>query len=349
MTQFEVPTVSIVMPCRNERRYIRTAVESLLKQDLPNARIELLVIDGLSQDGTRDILAAMAHADSRVRIIDNPERTTPCALNAGIRSARGQYVAILGAHTEYDPGYLRACVDVLHRNRKVACAGGPINSRGKSGFGRAVAAAMSHPVGIGNARHRRPQYEGYAEGACYPVFRRTVFQEIGMYDETLIRNQDDELNYRLTKAGWRVFLTSRAQCTYFVRDTAKALFRQYFEYGYWRVAVLKKHRRPASFRQLVPAAFLGGLLCSFAFAWLGPAPWRLAALAPAMSYLFLLLSAGAHQALKHGVQVGVLFPVAAATMHFAYAAGFGWGAIKNAMASNRSVPSPTPGELKNLR
>ncbi len=349
MAQVEAPTVSIVMPCRNERRYIRTAVDSLLSQNLPNGRLELLVVDGLSQDGTRDILVAMAQADNRVRIIDNPQRTTPRALNAGIRAARGAYVAILGAHSEYAPDYLRACVDVLNRNADVACAGGPINSRGKSGFGKAVAAAMSHPVGIGNARHRHPQYEGYAEGACYPVFRRTVFDEIGMYDEALVRNQDDELNYRLTKAGWKVFLTPHAQCTYFVRDTPRALCRQYYEYGYWRVAVLKKHGRPASFRQLVPAAFLGGLICSLAFAWLGPDSWRLAALAPAMSYLLLLLSAGALQGLKYGWQVGVLFPVAAATMHFAYAAGFAWGAIKNTLAPNVPVPPSTPPELQNIR
>ncbi|MBX3348454.1 MAG: glycosyltransferase family 2 protein [Nitrospira sp.] len=349
MTQFEVPVVSIVMPCRNERRYIQMAVESLLRQDFTTGALELLVVDGLSQDGTRDILSAIAHADSRVRIIDNPKRTTPCALNAGILAARGEYVAILGAHSEYATGYLRACVEVLERDLVVACAGGPINSRGKSDFGRAVAAAMSHPVGIGNARHRQPQYEGYAEGACYPVFRRAVFQEIGMYDEALIRNQDDELNYRLNKAGWKVFLTSRAQCTYFVRDTAKALFRQYFEYGYWRVAVLKKHGRPASLRQLVPATFLGGLISSFAFAWLGPDSLRVAALAPAMSYMLLLLGAGALQGLKQGGKVGLLFPLAASIMHFAYAAGFGWGAIKNALKPTSPVSPSNSDELRNLR
>src|SRR5262249_41619552 len=159
-------------------------------------------------------------------------RITPSGMNSGIREARGRYVAIMGAHTEYAEDYLHTCIELLDEHPEVWCAGGPIVSKGRSRFGQAVAVAMSHTVGVGNAKRRVPDYEGYAEGACFPVFRREVFDKIGLYDEDLVRNQDDDLNYRLAVAGGKVFISPRAWCSYYVRDAPVPFFRQYFEYGY---------------------------------------------------------------------------------------------------------------------
>lgn len=341
--------ISVVVPCRNEQPYIAATIASLLAQEAPPEGFEIVVADGQSDDGTREILHDLAKRNPAVRLVDNPRRITPAGMNVGIRAARGRYIAILGAHCHYEPTYLRTCVQLLDEHPEASCVGGPILSRGRSLLGQAVAAAMSHPVGIGNARHRQPNYEGYAEGACYPVFRREVFDRIGFYDEVLVRNQDDELNYRLTKQGGKVFLSPRARCTYFVRETLRALSRQYFQYGYWRVAVLKKHRMPASFRQLVPPVFLAGLVCSLVFAWLGPDPWRWAALVPPLAYVLVLLAAGASQAKTHGWKVGALFPIAAATMHVAYAAGFGWAGVKHGLASISSVPPANPEQYPQSR
>jgi GT2 family glycosyltransferase len=295
--------------------------------------MEVIVADGLSDDGTRAILEALAQEHPELRIVDNPRRVTPCAMNVGILEARGQYIAILGAHCDYAADYLKTCVQLLEEHPEVACAGGPIISAGRSLFGRAVAAAMSHPVGIGNARHRHPNFEGYAEGACYPVFRREVFEKIGLYDEMLVRNQDDELNYRLIKHGGKVFLSPRARSTYFVRETISSLFRQYFEYGYWRVAVIRKHRMPATFRHLVPLIFLIGLIASCTLSLIVPDGWSLLMLAGPCLYVLILSGVGIQLSRRAGRKVGALFPIAAATMHVAYAIGFLWGIVKGAKAS----------------
>ena len=339
LDQSHGPMISVIILCFNERYHIEASVGSLLRQERPPGGLEIIVVDGLSNDGTRNILTRLASEHSELRVVDNPRRITPCAMNAGIREARGQYIAILGAHCHYATDYLRTCVELLDAHTEASCVGGPIVSRGRSLFGQAVAAAMSHPVGIGNARHRHPNYEGYAEGACYPVFRRDIFDRIGLYDENLVRNQDDELNYRLTESGAKVFLSPRARATYFVRETAGALFRQYFQYGYWRVAVLRKHRMPASLRQLIPPAFMLVLMLSLFLALMLPGGWSLAALGIPTLYLVTLFGAGFRLMGRLGWKVCLLFPLAAATMHTAYAAGFAWGVGAHGTSSVPSTPA----------
>ena len=221
------PAVSVVVPCRNEQAHIETCIRSILAQDTPEGGLEIIVADGMSGDGTRRILERLAAEDDRLLVIDNPGRTAPCGRNAGIRQARGQYVAILDAHTEYARDYLRRCVELLDEHPEVCCSGGPIISRGRTAFGRAVAAAMSHPIGVGNARHRFPDYEGYAEGACFPMFRRETFEQVGLFDEALVRNQDDDFNYRVAQAGGKVFISPSARCIYYVRESPRDLYWQY--------------------------------------------------------------------------------------------------------------------------
>ena len=331
--------ISVIIPSFNERYHIEASVGSLLRQERPPGGLEIIVVDGFSSDGTRDILMTLSAAHPEVRLVDNMQRITPCGMNAGIRVARGRYMAILGAHTEYARDYLRTCVELLDEHPEASCVGGPIVSKGISPFGKAVAAAMSHPVGIGNAKHRHPTYEGYAEGACYPVFRKEVFEKIGLYDEQLLRNQDDELNYRLAQQGEKVYLTPRARCTYFVRETPSELFRQYFQYGYWRVAVLRKHRLPASIRQVVPPLFMSFMLAVAILGLLLPGWWRLTAGVLPLLYGATLLGVGAGNVGKAGWRVALLFPVAAAIIHAGYAAGFAAGLIKGTNRLAEDVPS----------
>lgn len=328
--------ISVVVPCFNERQHIETCVRSILHQDRPEEGLEIIVADGLSEDGTREILKHLISEYPELRVVDNPKRITPCAMNAGIREAKGRYIAILGAHCQYAPNYLTTCVALLDEHPEVSCVGGPAVSMGKGLFGQAVAAAMSNPVGIGNAKHRYPTYEGYAEGACYPVFRREVFEKVGLYDEMLVRNQDDELNYRLAKHGEKVFISPRARYSYFIRETPSRLFLQYFEYGYWRVAVLRKHRIPASLRQIVPPVFMSVMLASVIVGLLLPGWWKLTAGALPILYGGTLLVVGVIQRGIADWRVRSLFPVAAAIMHVAYAAGFVRGLINGA---DRAVQS----------
>jgi glycosyltransferase involved in cell wall biosynthesis len=334
-------TVSVIVPCRNEEEHIAGSLRSILAQEGLSDDFEVIVVDGMSQDGTRRILSQIAAQTRQVRIIDNGSQRTPCAMNKGIEAARGRYVAILGAHAEYAPDYLRTCLDLLREHPEVCCVGGPIQSVGRSPFGRAVASVMAHPVGVGNARHRHPAYEGYAEGACYPVFRREVFDKVGLYDEALMRNQDDELNYRLAKHGEKVFISPRAQCRYFVRETPSGLFRQYFDYGYWRLAVLRKHKRPASLRQLIPPLFLSCMGTAAVLGLMLPGSSKLSAGVLPATYGATLLLVGAWEAKKFGWRIACLFPVAAGIMHTAYAIGFAAAIFKSRMRYGSVTPSPT--------
>ncbi|MEO5631819.1 MAG: glycosyltransferase family 2 protein [Nitrospiraceae bacterium] len=331
--------ISVVILCFNERQHIEACVRSILSQERPPGGLEIIVVDGVSDDGTREILTRLASEHPELRMVDNPRRITPCAMNAGILAARGQYIAILGSHTQYAPNFLLVCAALLHEHPEVSCVGGPAVTRGRGLFGQAVAAAMTHPLGIGNAKHRHPTYEGYAEMACYPVFRKEVFERIGLYDERFVRNQDDELCYRLARHGEKVFISPRARYTYFIRETPSKLFRQYFDYGYWRVAVLRKHRRPASLRQIVPPLFMFLVLVLAILGLLLPGWWKLTALALPLIYASTLLIVGFWEFGKVGWRVAVLFPVATATMLAAYASGFLWGLFKNPVHAAQSVPS----------
>lgn len=328
-----LPAVSVIVPCRNEKKHIEKGIRSILAQHSPPGGFEVVVVDGMSDDGTRKILGQLVSEDSRIRLVDNPARTTPFAMNAGIRAAHGQFIAIMGAHTVYASNYLCTCVELLNEHPEAWCSGGPIQSEGNSAFGRAVAAAMSHPIGVGNAKHRFRNYEGYAEGACFPMFRREVFDVIGLYDESLTRNQDDELNLRMTQHGGKVYLSPRAACTYFVRDHPTGLFWQYFQYGYYRVAVLRKHRIPASLRQIVPIVFFPLVIGVLIVSQILPTQWGWIGWALPLAYGTILASGGVGVAFKKGWMTGLFFPLAAFLMHFSYALGFSWALVKWGMQS----------------
>jgi hypothetical protein len=159
------------------------------------------------------------------------------------------------------------------------------------------------------------------------MFRKEIFDKVGLYDEDLVRNQDDEMNYRLATSGQKVFISPRARCTYFVRETPALLFKQYFQYGFWRVAVLRKHRLPASFRQIVPPTFLLLTVTAFIVGLFMPGWWKGTAIVLPLTYGAILSGAGVRVACRNGWMIGLLFPVAAAIMHIAYAVGFAWGVL----------------------
>ena len=320
--------VSVIVPCRNEKDYIEDCIRSILGQHYPMGELEFIVVDGMSEDGTREILERLMKEDLRLKVVDNPKRITPCARNIGICEVRGAYVAILDAHTIYESNYISTCISLFTEHPEIWCAGGPILSLGKSSFGRATAEAMSHPLGVGNAKHRFPSYEGYAEGACFPVFRKEVFNEVGLFDEDLVRNQDDEFNFRMALHGGKVYLSPRAQCTYYVRETPTALFRQFFQYGYYRVVVLRKHKLSISLRHFAPfilfsamgVLLIGGLML--------PGWWALIGGVLPVMYALVLFIGGMSLVQKRGLKVALLFPLATLIIHLSYAIGFAWAIMK---------------------
>lgn len=314
------PTVSVVIPCRNERRHIEVCLRSMFAQQVPPGGFEIIVADGLSDDGTREILERLAQEDGRLRLVDNPDRTTPCGMNAGIAIARGRYIAIAGAHSRYAADYLSQSVAVLEETAADNVGGAAI-CEGHTRVQRAIAAAHHSRFGGGGARWHDPDYEGPADTVFGGVYRREVFQRIGMFDRDLVRNQDDEFNLRLTRAGGVIWQSRRIRSWYSPRSSLRSLFHQYFQYGYWKVRVISKHRLPASVRHLVPGAFvLGLLLLPVVGLWWPPAGWGWLALVAAygVSSLAAALSVARHS----GFELVWLMPLVFACYHVGYGAGF---------------------------
>jgi len=256
------PAISVVIPCRNERDHIEECLRSVLAQEVVPGGFEVIVADGMSDDGTREILEKLSQADPRLMIIDNPARVTACGMNVGIARARGQYVAIMGAHNRYASDYLKSslavsvetCADNV--GGSMTCIGESLVGSRESLIQNAIAIAHHCQFSAGGARWHDPDYEGPADTVFGGFYRRKVFEEIGLFDESLVRNQDDELNFRLTRHGGLIWHSPRIKSWYYPRASLRALFRQYMQYGYWKVRVVQKHCKPASPRHLVPGSFV---------------------------------------------------------------------------------------------
>jgi glycosyltransferase involved in cell wall biosynthesis len=255
----------------------------MLAQEEPEGGFEVIIADGMSEDGTREAIRRMedrrwqmADGSQRamvsgqwsvvsgppVRVIDNPGKIVSTGLNAAIRAARGEIIIRMDAHTEYAPDYIRRCVETLRRTG-ADNVGGPARTRAETFLERAVAAAYHSPFSVGGARFHDIGYEGYVDTVTYGCWRREVFDRVGYFDEELVRNQDDEYNLRIVRGGGRIWQNPEIKSWYRPRASLGALFRQYMQYGYWKVRVIQKHKLPASWRHLVPGAFVLTLLSLF--------------------------------------------------------------------------------------
>jgi succinoglycan biosynthesis protein ExoA len=317
------PLVSVVIPVRNEAGFIADLIAAVLAQDYPADRLEVIVADGQSTDGTRELLQRLESEHSRLRVIDNPGRIVSTGLNLAIAQSRGDVIVRIDGHASVALDFLKENVRLLSEHPEAWSVGGPIQHAASSVFGHAVAIAMSHPLGVGNAVHRYRGYEGYVEGAQFPAIRRWVFYRIGMFDEHLVRNQDDEFNYRIRRAGGKIFVSPRVRYSYFVRERISQLFTQYFQYGFWRIPVIAKHGRPTTVRQVAPTLFYVacGLLVVAAAWWRQP---LIAVLLPG-SYFAALLGVAATTVTRSGLLTAACVPFAIATLHAGYAWGVGYG------------------------
>jgi len=317
------PMVTVIMPVRNEQKAIRQSLSSVLAQDYPANRLEVLVADGMSDDGTRAIVGEIARRDPRVRLIDNQARIMAAGFNIALTSARGEIIVLLGGHSEVAVDFVRESVALLRERPEAWCVGGPISHVAHSRFGKAVAVGMSHRLGVGNASHHFANYEGYAEGAPFPILWRWVFERVGTLDERLVRNQDDEFYYRIRQAGGKVYISPRVRYTYFVRERMRQLFRQYFQYGFWRIPVMKKHQRPTTVRQVIPSLFYLACICLLLIGVWFRQP--LIAIALPALYGAALGAVGLSVLPRVGLQVACRVPLAIATLHAGYALGLIYG------------------------
>ncbi|PWT81330.1 MAG: glycosyltransferase family 2 protein [Acidobacteria bacterium] len=269
------PHVSVVIPCFNERGMIAGCLDSILASDYPDDHLEILVADGMSNDGTRSILEDYARHHKNIRLIDNPEKAVPYGLNRAIRMARGELIIRIDAHAEYAPDYIQQCVTLLQETG-ADNVGGAQRAKGSGLIQQAISLAHHSPFAVGGARFHNVDYEGYVDTVPYGCWKKERLIEFGLFDEELVRNQDDELNLRIIRQGGKIWQSTRIRSWYYPRTSLLALFRQYQQYGYWKVRVIQKHKLPASWRHLIPGSWLAILVCLAAFAFFTPeARWLL--------------------------------------------------------------------------
>jgi len=312
--------ISIIIPCRNEATHIEKCIKSILEQQIESEEIEIILADGMSQDGTRDVLRELSRQDSRLRIVDNPQQIVSSGLNRAIKSSTGEIIIRMDAHTEYGPDYIRQCVLTLEQTA-ADNVGGTWVARGEGYIGCAIAAAFQSAFAMGGARGHDPDYEGEVDTVYLGCWRRSTFDRIGLFDEELVRNQDDEFNLRLTRSGGRVWQSPKIRSWYCPRGSLRNLFRQYLQYGYWKVRVIQKHRLPASIRHIIPSGFIATLiLLSAAAAFSSVAFYGLMGLMGAYTSCAILGSVIA--ARRYGFRFLPVLPVVFVCYHFAYGLGF---------------------------
>ena len=290
------PLVSVIMPVRNEAAYIERSLGAVLAQEYPADRLEILVVDGMSGDGTREAVLAHAAADPRICLLDNPAGIVPPGLNIGIGRARGEIIVRVDGHCEIAPDYVRRCVEHLlagHDGAPVEAVGGPIETIGETAEAEAIALAMSSWFGVGGSAFRtikdRPLL---VETVAFPAYRRATLQRLGPFDEELVRNQDDEYNYRLLKSGGRILLSPDIRSRYYSRGSLRS-------------------------RQFVPPAFVAGLAGSAALGMVFR-PFR--ALLGVVLALYLAANVVASLSLgrEHAPRLLVIHPI----LHLSYGLGF---------------------------
>lgn len=236
-------------------------------------QVEVRVCDGMSDDGTREEVGRFTGEHPWIALVDNPRRTTPQAMNIGLREPGFDVGIILGAHAEVHREFIRNNLRVLRDHPEAGCAGGTIENVYLDAVSRRIGAAMSHPFGVGNAHFRTGSKEGEVDTVAFGAYRREVFDRIGYFDERLVRNQDDEFNFRVIKAGFRIRLSTTIRSRYYVRGSYSKLFRQYFQYGYWKVYVNRLHRTVTTMRQVVPALFVAAVCGGALLLLLWPMLW----------------------------------------------------------------------------
>ena len=324
----ESPKVTVVMPCYNEERYIGRAIESLSdKGGLENS--ELLVVDGGSTDGTKRFIEHYQKLNEfNIKLLDNPQRLQGNGLNIGIGEARGKIIVRADAHCVFPPGYVKNCVELLELKEKegVANVGGVMKPLGTRLVQKSNAAALQHPLGVGDAKFHLGTRSGYLDTVYLGTFRKTLFEEIGLYDPQAHPNEDAELNLRILKARKKIYLDSSIKVIYYPRDSFRALAKQYFRYAQGRAYTTWKHWRLSSWRQAAPILLVLGLFSSFALSFFRPIfllfPAAYATGITLSAFFWCLPNREERAIFPSQLQVRLLLPVTFVLMHISWGIGF---------------------------
>ncbi len=321
-----LPLVSVIMPIRNEANFIRQSLGAILAQNYPHDKIEVLISDGMSDDNTREQVQEMAlSSDIPISIVDNPAGIAPTGLNLALKLSKGEIIVRVDGHTIIEFDYVSECVAALKRTD--ACnVGGRMNAVSDNKIGKVVALATSSPFGIGNARFHYSEREEFVDTVYLGAWHKHVFDKYGLFNEQLVRNQDDEFNYRLRANNCKILLCPKIRSRYYNRSSLKTLWRQYFQYGFWKVRVLQLHPRQMSVRQFVPFIFVASIVLLTLFSIVSViGRWGLATVIG--SYLAANLLASAVISIKTQATLFPLLSLSFIILHISYGLGFLIGLI----------------------
>jgi glycosyltransferase involved in cell wall biosynthesis len=313
--------VSVIVPVRNEERYIRECVSSLVKQTYPTENYEIIVVDGRSSDKSREIVDELSRESRHLYCIDNPAGTAPAAMNIGIRHAKGDVIIRTDGHNFYPEDYIENCVKYLAKTGADNVGGPWMTVPADNSLGaRLVAAMLSNPFGVGDSRFRISPEEGFVETVPFGAFRREVFDRVGMYNEKLVRNQDNDLNARIRSAGGKIYQTPALQTTYHPVAGFLQLLKQTYRNSQWHIFSVRENAKSMGLRHFAPALFV--VMCA---ALIGGSPVSLVSAILLASLLSGYLLTGWYFAFSksksYGLGLRFLLPFACLCFHVSYGLG----------------------------
>ena len=305
--------LSVIIPTLNEAAHVEALIDSIIRID--DCVKEIFIVDGGSTDATRDKVLKISAQNPNIHLLKNPDRYVSQGFNRAFQASKGRYISLVGAHAIYPKNYFSTCISAIEKGECEA-AGGFLLHRGHGLVGSAIAQGMASQFGVGNTAFRTIPQKMYVDSVAFAVYDRQIFEKVGLFDEALIRNQDDEFHYRLNQAGLRILMLPELETTYFVRPSLAKLFQQYEQYGFYKPLVFKKVRRSIRLRHLAPAFFVLYIM-SLPLALLSPI-WAL----PMVLYLSLDLWFSLRAKLPFRAKLVCLavYP----TLHLAY----GWGFLR---------------------
>lgn len=320
--------ISVIIPVRNEEKHIAECIESVMAQTYPKEEMEVLLIDGRSEDNTGQIIETYMQQYPFIKMIENPHKIVPSALNIGIKASKGDIIIRMDAHTYYDKNYISKCIETLEKI-DADNVGGPIFTLPGDNtlIAKAIALATSHPFGVGNSKFRTSNKAQYVDTVTFGAFRREIFEKVGLFNEKLIRNQDIELNSRIRKIGGKIFLNPEIKSYYYNQSNLKGLWRQNFRTGMWNIFTKAANRGSLSIRHFVPLVFILSLVLGIILSLLHPIGIYLLCIICGIYFLasiFFSLKVGFGRNSKT-----ILFlPIVFWTLHFSYGLGSLIGILK---------------------